>query len=154
MENSNSRLKLLVSFLVILAIAYGLYYFWPKNKQPKIGNDIKVVKDESIPFMTAFSKGLIPEKDVIKVLQSFRTEKVGNKNQYTYKYLTNLKLQETFYHFEKFSRTDGFKQISVDSSLKDGHYSISFVKDELLAVVTATKVSSGEGSIIDITVMR
>lgn len=147
---------LLVILLLFIFLGVG-YYFFVKKQQKEIKNgqvsSLKIVKQDDPPFMLNFPNGLIPEKGIINVVDSFRVEKEGSaQEQFTYKYVTNDPFSSIHPYFDQYFIKNGFSQGMINSN--ENTFYLNAQKDKVSVSVYAEKNKVGSGTLVEINVVK
>ncbi len=117
-----------IGILLISGSAYGGFYFFKRNIKATPHNEVTPSQtNESLVGLKRdikgnidpiFPKGLINEKDVSKVIESFVFKDTSPKTQYTFKYVSKMSYFESTNYFIK-TLSNGFQNFTLSDFFKD-----------------------------------
>lgn len=130
---------ILFSFILILFFVLGIVYKEKTNESSyTTPNGVLINPNSEKIVKNFFPDGLIPEEDVYREKEAYTAiSKDSKKVQYTYRYLSLQSVAKSMAHFDSFTKSDGWKQISPtgsgDKFLK--FYSVSASKEGVFITV-------------------
>ena len=137
-----------ILFGFILLFSFGLGFIKKKQDDAQssfvtptgvvVNNNSKQIIKHFLPI------GLVPEEDIYRLKDTYSASTKGSdKKQYTYRYLTLKPLAQAMAHFDSFTKTDGWKQISPTGSGDKflTFYSVSASKDGVFISININYVA-------------
>lgn len=157
MTNNNTRhikvfLILITILFVVLRLGLFAYDLIQKNnsKKNQYNSNVTVV---NISPIGNFPAGLIPP-DALNIVDSYKATSIGEKTQYTYKYISAKDMAGSMFYFDNWTSKNGWKQQDVFVDTEKGFYTLSALKDGVFMSVVVNQNKNGKGSIVDITLIK
>lgn len=166
MEKIKKTLLIFLALLLVGGSAYGSSYLLKKyiirNSQEEIQGTATttsvvagLTRDTSNKIPSVFPKGLVIEKDIVTVIESFAVApKVNKATQYTFKYVSNKSLSANYKYFSETLTSKNSGWSMVDDIFEPSFSSITVQNraGNMLSVVIND--DSLNLSIVDITLVK
>jgi len=166
METTKKSLLIFLALIIVGGSAYGAFYLLKKyiNKTPQeevLGTAtttsvvVGLTRDTSNKIPSVFPKGLVIEKDIATVIESFSVpSKVNKTTQYTFKYVSNKSLSANYKYFSETLTSKNSGWSLVDDIFEPSFSSITVQNKAGNMLSIVINDDSLNLSIVDITLVK
>lgn len=159
MENAKKIILIILVIFLVIGSSLGSFYFFKKyftKQPPNLDQTLAINKPEDIipgfqrdltnkPPLS-FPEGLVVEKNIANIVESFKSVRFDGRTEYNFKYISNLTQEKTVTFFRTYldSGIWSLEELMVDKTDRNNPVtaikSISKNKESILASIQRTSL--------------
>ncbi len=157
-------LLIFIGLIFVVASGFGGFYVIQKLfitkadilDQPKVStvSTIEVERDVYNKIPKDFPKNLIPEDDIVSIIESFTVSDTPERKQYTVRYISKKNIAENQKYFETYvAKTPGFS-LTTDFLTNSTTFLSMGIRNKKTEINITVNLNQQYGYIVDVTMLQ